>query len=258
VTPAPSDLALSDDLIQEAMLWPQDLMHRIKSSLRQDDFKAFLDVSDAQLRWVELIRELCHRFWPQRYFINPFDRGGRHPAAGVASASLLHLSPTTMLPLDLVERLIPPFQIGPQSLPYSPLRNDVSWNQAMNLGQLLFYERFVEDMLRDEPERLREVTKGALEEGMKFRDTMYPEGSMPPETSRWWWYIPILPGMSAEDLRRAASLAEEAARFIGGDASIDAMITELKKMELSHQRVADLLGIDVSTVTRRLKSMREE
>lgn len=96
----------------------------------------------------------------------------------------------------------------------------------------------------------------AQEAGWGYSRKLYPHGPMPPDGRRWWHYLPIVPGMSAEDLRRVESDIEEVARHISGEAPVNEMVHELKQAGMSHQEAADTLGVSIDTVKRAVRSRR--
>lgn len=263
VAPAPDNLALDANLIKEGMLWPEDLWRDHSVSISSGRFselsiEVHRQVQDASHDWTAIVHHLCHQYWPEKHFINPYVRNHRHAAAGLVSASLLHFSATTVIPYDRVEHLIPKFQIGPEALPYSPHEPLAGHQVARNSGMLAYYQELVERLLKDDPDKLREIWMAALDAGHELEKQLFPDGTMPSDQRKWWWYIPIFPGMSAEDLRRAESDVESIARGLSGDRPIDDMIASLKKEGKTHQAIADLLGIDTSTVKRRLRDLRKE
>lgn len=123
VSTIPSDLKVSMDLGKESMFWPPQLYEHWLDIVRRkysNDLKNFRAITDAHWEWQDLIHSLVNRFWPERYFPNPFTSGHIHGASGVVSASLLYLSDTTVIPHHRVDQLIPPFLVAPRAVPYSP------------------------------------------------------------------------------------------------------------------------------------------
>ena len=259
--PIPADLAVSMELGQMMMFWPQTLWRDYQAAASpnwSERVRNPLAIIGTSREWCDLVHELAYQYWPEHLFVNPFAERRMHGAAGIVSASLLHCSDTTIIPVGQVDHLLPRFAATPKALPYSPYSHLSPDLIAVDQGKLFFYERLVDELLKDSPERRQSVHLDAIEAGWEHSRNLYPHGSMPPDTGEWWWYVPILPGMSAEDVRRVESEIEEVARHIAGETPIDDMIFDLLRQGATHQGIADSLGIDKSTVTRRIRSRRKD
>lgn len=153
--------------------------------------------------------------------------------------------------------LIPQFALEPRALAYSPIETFQPTETAFDLGKLHYYEKLVEVLLKHDPDRLQQAHDEASAAGVELSERLYPRGPFPPDHQQWW-YVPILPGLSAEDVRRSDHHIEEIAREIGGETPIDDLILDLKKRGTSHRAIANMLGISVDTVKRAVRTDQRE
>lgn len=247
----PDALPIDDRLIAQHVLWPSSLA-RVRDqqvAWLHDESSAHYDVSEtATTTWPVRIAGLCSRFWPSRYYPNPYQRV-YHPASWFLSACLLYHTGT--IKPETLERLFPHFSIDLESLPYPPESPQARLDHVKAVAERsVFYER-LRDLLGENSDALRDIERDALYAGLEASRRHYPHGAVPsPDSGMWWWYIPVIPGMSASDIERASSQIAEHAADVFGYTPINDQINELSERGMSIKQIEELLGVTESTVKR--------
>ncbi len=213
------------------------------------DIERFKRVVGAQPDWTDVVRSLRSRFWNERYFLNPYQSDLRHPADVFISACVMfHVR--TLEP----EELIPRFSIEPQSLTYPPAHIEDRLNASEVAGQRDFLWQTLIELLANDPDRLDQIGDQAFEAGLTKRHSDFPLGPVPPpDSGTWWWYVPIIPGMSARDITDAAGGIAEHVVHLFGDRGVDALVMDLVAERMSRGKIADLLGVSDSFVGEAIK-----
>ena len=70
------------------------------------------------------------------------------------------------------------------------------------------------------------------------------------------WYIPVYPGMTAEDLKAAIPEILNQINLYLAPQTVGARIEELARNGLTHRRIAETLGLDEKSVSAHLRSAR--
>jgi hypothetical protein len=71
------------------------------------------------------------------------------------------------------------------------------------------------------------------------------------------WYIPVYPGLTADELRAAIPRIIEQVETYLGPQTVSARIEELRQEGLTQQSIADRLGLNVGTVQAYLRTVRD-
>jgi hypothetical protein len=91
----------------------------------------------------------------------------------------------------------------------------------------------------------------------------YDEQGIEPEDWEFYhpdqrWFIPVYPGMTADDLREAVPrIIEQVQKYLGPQ-TVGARIEELHAQKLTQQVIADALGLNVKVVQAHLRTVREQ
>lgn len=247
----PDDFPIDDRLIARRVLWPRSLARVRDEQIAwlQDRSSARYDVREtATADWPFRIESLCPRFWPPCYFPNPYQKV-YHPASWFLSACLLYHTGT--IQPESVERLFPHFSIGLESLPYPPDSPQVRLDHVRAVTERGVFHDRLRELLGDASDELKRIELEALHAGLEASHRQYPHGAVPsPDSGLWWWYIPVIPGMSASDVERASSQIAEHVAEVFGYTPINDQINELSDRGMSIKQIEELLGVTESTVKR--------
>lgn len=249
----PEDAHPLDSWLEQRMLWPASLLQVARDQVRRARDGTWTSEDDrevATLSWTTIVNALGLRFWPSKYFLNPYQKLG-HPATGFVSACLLYHAGT--ITPEGVERLFPHLTVDIEALPYEPAD---PWDFEKALGGLAFYRSVVRELLQDDPQRLKALEIEAIRVSAKAARKKYPEGRWGPGADQWWWYVPVVPGMSASDLTDAAPRIAETISQVFGFTPINDLIIELADAGTPIPGIAELLGITESTVKRAKRGAR--
>lgn len=201
--------------------------------------------------WRERIHELCLEFWPPAYYVNPYHSESDHPAGPIVAASLLFDSRD--LTDQHIESLIHPFRVMAHQAPY-PIDQHIdpfSWERA-TIQRALLIDELAEHI--DDDSVLQQIVDRITAQCWEMATEKFPLGPHPMDQKDLHLYVPILPGVSGNDIEKSAADLAAAARQMYGDRSVNDMIQGLSGEGQSQQAIADLLGIAKSTVIKARRS----
>lgn len=206
-----------------------------------------IKIDEVMVAWMHLVDDgLSEEFFPSRYFFNPH-LGPTHPSALFVSACLVF--PPEILGGVISEffPLYPHFTLHPR--PQYKARQ-IAIRMLQLEGERLYLRSALRQLLEDRPDLLEQLEQ----EAERFMWKHVAQGVVPEPWEVDFWYLPIYPQISAEDIRGAASWgAQIAAKKYGAD-PVNQMIRELREDDqMSQQKIADLLGVSRDTVQRALK-----
>lgn len=205
---------------------------------RVDDLDRWSYLAQLESRWEAGLLELAMRFWSPRNFLLPFGELD-HPAIAFVSACAFYEARDGDQHL---ERFFPSFVIQPRILPYEPGHFPRPSDLSRLDGELEYFRRALFDLVG--PDAFAEHERSADAAGWQqaARDAQNGHGD--------WeeiWYLPIVGGMSVQDLRDAEPRIIEAAKAAGGD-SFEYRVRTLRAEGMPQQRIADLLGATIKAV----------
>ncbi len=207
----------------------KQLMRDVETDFAYRDEHGFSNVDrdrraeEANSEWLELVARLATDFWPPEDFPNPYTDTS-HPATHFVEATLYAEQWSLLKWLRLSEQIQEMVQEFPELLSiYEPEKFNV------------FFRDF-----RLSPEPLR-----------RLESTPINAYGLPKNQN---YYLPIFPGMTANDIRQAApAIAEWVESHFAGRMPEDRMVA-LADDGLTHQAIADRLGVDRKTVGDVLRS----
>ena len=208
---------------------------------RLDDATSLLEDIAWQIAWA---------WWPWPYFT--FQGGDSHPCLALSSALLAYRWDSVY---PLIWDLVAPFKLTMQSLPYVPDPRDRMSLETLR-GQHAFLLRTIRELVGDDDSHYWDIVRQAREAGSQ-ESAEAVRAQLRPKPSDQFWYVPVWPGMAAQDLESAGPRIAGQLRDAYGPAPLDDMIAALCEDGMSQTGVADLLGVHKNTVSSAMKARRE-
>ncbi len=224
-----------------------------KDPALQRDILAFRARADFAI----LVQRACESIWPPEYFrYRPDDF---HVGVGVASVALV-FGPRGAIPR--LNDLLPPFELGIQSLPYRPTADD-QMAVARLEGERDFLMAKLREMLIDDLDEhdepypdhldLDDIEDEMKDHGRRREAERYPDGYhqiAPPDR---FWFLQLVEGLSAKDIRDSAGQVQRHAELVFAAKSLAQIARALATNGSSPKDIADLLGSDRVSVGRWLE-----
>lgn len=184
-----------------------------------------------QWDWSSGIHDIANRFWSPRDFVLPYGKYD-HPATTFVSTCVFYDARDGDSNMD---RWFPVFGLEPESIPYDLTEIPLPSEITVLRGQLEYFRKIVSGLAGSDALDLHD--RRAEEAGWES----YRTGT----TKDWdqkMWILPIVPGMSVQDLRAAEP------RIIGAAKGVDSMdpfvarVLALRAEGMTQRKIADLLG----------------
>lgn len=152
---------------------------------------------------------------------------------------------------QVIDDLFEPLKLQLQSFPYPPDPFD-GYERARLEGERDWYREQLGQHV--DGDSLESLEHNAIMAGYDRANEVFPGGPVPdPGLSPYWWYLPLLPGISSTDVVQAASEMAEHSKYIFGQRPVEDRIRNLAADGISHARIATALGVSESRVSRTLK-----
>lgn len=236
------------------IFWPGRILRDYEYFIRSENSgPELIRASFAHQDWLSIVNQLCVHFWNPVDFSRPYGMH-RQPCARFVSASLL-LDVRTM-DAHAIDNLFEPLKLRLESLPYPPDPFD-RFERTRREGERDSYRESLKQLVGEGA--MDPFDQQAAEAGYDHAYGLFPQGPVPdPNESPYWWYLPLLPGISSTDLVQAASDVAEHSKYVFGERPVEERIRDLASDGLSHSKIAMALGISESLVSRTLKKTKPD
>lgn len=237
--------AYSMDILRKRQL-DRKLLHLRDPLWKPREFEqTFFWDDDPWWNWRFTVQDVCDSFWSNEHFDIPdgVSRGAlHHPAESFVSACLLY-EVWLLEPAGYFSE----FSLRPIPAVTAPMDAARYMSALRQHGELSYYKFMVEEMLADEPEKLMHIREEAIRAGFEHEERHLPldtDGGMAIATA---WYLPIIDGISSNDIKNAATHLSSPSERVARRPSVADLVATFDS-STSQQKIAYALGIDEATV----------